>query len=308
MISINDVLSGTNVKEIKSVLNKKENEVDCYNFLNGHFCFLPIKYCSEEKELDKNPVKVIGSILHDVDGSKGMKTLYTPEAVIILYELLWNNVLNTKKPIEITKGKKLFSGIVNYFYEMRWKDDITCKVSGDLLNSFPKQKTIEILYPNLHEIPFQLKLFARLCYTLGNFMPVPCLGRAKNSMNSIHSYFKYGEGFLERIDYFLYDIVNYNESKYKESYNKFKWYINDGYIEMNYLNDYIDNNSIFDLATKHDKIKSRGSLEKITNETINTYIENVNARIIARGNRMLEKLKMNYTDKDILIMFTNDWE
>ena len=297
--NIENILSGTNVSEIKRVLS--ENEKDSYNFLIRHFCFLPSKYCSEEINSDENPVKAIMSISSDVDGSRGMETSVTPESVITLYQLLWSNVLYTEEPVKLVGGKQ--SNGVEYFkYDMKWKDGINGKVSGDILNSFPKQNTRNRLCINLDDVNF--RLFARLSYTLGNFMPVPCLGSAKKSMNSIHSYFKYGNGFLERMDYFLYDILNYNESKYKENYNEFGEYIKNNYIEINYLNDYIENNSIFDLATEQDKIKNRLTIKKITDKTIDIYINNVNARIIARGNRMLEELKNNYSDK--LGMFTND--
>ncbi|MBZ9623653.1 hypothetical protein G9F71_012405 [Clostridium sp. FP2] len=197
--NIADILSGTNVSEIKRVLS--ENEEDSYNFLIRHFCFLPSKYCSEEINSDENPVDAIMRISGDVDGSRGMKTSVTPEAVITLYQLLWSNVLDTKEPIKL-KGRKPSNGVENFYYEMKWKNGINGKVSGDILNSFPKQVTRNCLCLNLHDGNFQLKLFARLCYTLGNFMPVPCMGRGKNSMNIIHSYFKLGAGRYERMDFF----------------------------------------------------------------------------------------------------------
>ena len=88
-------------------------------------------------------------------------------------------------------------------------------------------------------------------------------------------------------------------------YKKFGNYIENDYIKRNYLNDYVENNSIFDLATNQGKIGDQGIPTKLSNENINIYILNVNARIIARGNRMLEKLNDD-SNKDELIMFTND--
>jgi hypothetical protein len=300
--NIKDVLSRANVSDIKSVLSKYKEE--SYDFLKEHFCFLPREYCLEKENIDKEPIEAIMSILHDVDGANGMKTSYTPKAVITLYKLLWNDILDTKNPIKL-KGKKPFNRVDNYFYEMKWKEGINGKVSGDILNSFPKKRTIELL-SNLDN--FQLKLFARLCYTLGNFIPVPCIGRGRNSINSIHSYFKNGDGYIERMDYFLYDIIiKKNESKYNEDYKKFGNYIENDYINKNYLNDYIENNYIFDLATEQGKIGDQETLTRLSNENINIYIMNVNARIIARGNRMLEKLS-NDANKDVLLMFTNDIE
>lgn len=303
--NIEYILSRTNVSEIKRVIS--ENEEDSYNFLIRHFCFLPSKYCSEEVDFDKNPVYAIRRISGDVDGSRGMKTSVTPKAVITLYQLLWSNVLDTKEIVKL-KGRRPFNGVDNYSYKMTWKDGINGKVSGDILNSFPKQDTINCLCLNLNDANFQLKLFARLCYTLGNFMPVPCNGRGIKSMNTIHSHFCFGAGHYERMDYFLYNILNYkNESKCAKNYNNFGEYIKKDYIKINYLNDYIENNSIFDLATKQGKIEGPHNFTRLSKENINIYIENVNARIIARGNRMLEKLKdPKNLNKDTLIMFTND--
>ncbi|MBZ9623654.1 hypothetical protein G9F71_012410 [Clostridium sp. FP2] len=58
------------------------------------------------------------------------------------------------------------------------------------------------------------------------------------------------------------------------------------------------------MATKQEKIENRQNLTILSKENKNIYIENVNARIIARGNRMLEKLKNKYTGN--LEIFTND--
>lgn len=300
--NISNILSGTNISEIKRVLS--ENENDSYDFLIKRFCFLPRKYCLENIDYDKNPVDAIMRISGEVDGSRGMKTSVTPEAVITLYQLLWSNVLDTKEPVKI-KGRKPSNGVENLYYEMKWKDGINGRVSGDILNSFPKKETRYHLCQNLNDDNFQLKLFARLCYTLGNFMPVPCMGRGKKSMNSIHSYFKAGAGYFERMDIFIADIVNYkNKSKYEDDYKNFGDYIDTNYIEMNYLNDYVENDGIFDLATKQEKSKELTNPTLLSEENVKIYIENVNARIISRGNRMLDKLKNNYPIK--LEMFTDD--
>ena len=314
MENITSILSGTDVQSIANLL-KKEREFDnIYNFICKRFEYIPLKFTKMDiDEINKNPIKANQQFSVDVDGANGDTTIETPESLLEIYISVWDNILKYEKkeiPEDRPGRKPMISG-PHYKYNLAGSKDSSIQeaaVSGDVLISFPKFEIREYVSENY------IKLFARLVYTIGNFMPVPKL--EKNSLNIIHGHCCANQGLVrggyERMDCFLLDIAD-NNSRNKESYKRL---LGDGYSIENfakifYLDSYMNNiGEVLDLsAYKTNKYcKKRDELEKLNKANFQNYIINGCACIIARGNRLLEIKKIKNYKKRLVVLKEKDFQ
>lgn len=288
-----EILCGSEVEEILKVLNETifDKFEDVYSFLCEHFKYLPLEFTEskDKKCVNYNPQKANESFKGDIDGSAGDNTMNTPKDLLDIYIKAWSNVLDYNIIPILRRGRKPYVEGPHYNYNLEWDKSsmISGKVSGDVIISFPK---FEFETKELENV---IKLFARLVYTIGNFMPVPQNG-IKCSLNAIHGRARFGEGFqYERIDSFLLDI-NEAESKNKEKYKCLlgENYSLEGVCELLYLSVFLkNNNEVIDLSVKGLKkcCTEKKNLTKLTKDNLGIYILNSCACIIARGNQLLKK-------------------
>lgn len=303
MENTTSILSGTDVQSIANLLREKESELNnIYDFICERFEYIPLKFTNKDiNEINENPIEANEQFSVDVDGASGDTTIKTPETLLEIYISIWDNILEYKKePIsEHRRGRKPKVSGPHYKYNLSWRKDsnIDGDFSGDVLISFPKFEIPENVSANY------IKLFARLVYTIGNFMPAPKL-KEGNSLNKIHGHCCYDQGLVrggyERMDCFLLDIDD-NNSKNKENY---KSLLGDGYSMENFvktfhLNCYLKNGKVLDLSfpTLDKTCEDKGDLEILRPENFVNYIINGCACIIARGNRLLEVMKIKKIDK-----------
>ena len=263
--------------------NIKEYTEEAYKYICERFSFIPACYL-DSLDANINPINVVKTLKYDVDGSLGFSTNYTPDELIQIYKNCWKNVLS----IKISRKRKTK---YNY-YTAEWASKDWGKVSGDVIFSFPKEKLLDE-FERIGVKKDYLKILARLCYTIGNFIPVPKKGRGKLSANSLHSYHRsyIGGQQWERFDKYLYDsCFNINDSKYKEYYNNFGKYYNELLYNENYFHDcIIKNNKIIDLVTL--KVCDDGKFSELNSkELVESYIVNICACIIIRGNKMKNEM------------------
>lgn len=286
---VEEILNSSNVYKIKKLLKMKKHHKEIYEFVTKRFHFIPIDFCNpqmEKSEVDKDPLKAIQSINNHVDGSMGDKTTVTPKELLEIYSSAWTGVIESNVE-EIKRGRKAAIPGPHFNYNLKWKkcSGICGDVSGDVLISYPK-------FAVPQSIPlFLIKLFSRLVYTVGNFMPVPKIGRGKNSLNSIHSYQKKGIRY-ERLDCFLLDLkdpnIKYNDYYCKLLGKKFSW---DTFCEYNFLSPFRFNKEVYDLSTLElSCCKNKTMLEELTMDNLEEFFWNACACIIARGNLILNKI------------------
>lgn len=281
-IENNFIYECMDIKCIAECIKKDIGRV--YEYVCNTFDYLP-EIFSSENDVNQDPINAIKTINYDVDGTKGFQTNYTPERLIYVYKKCWRSTLKIeeRKMLKRTKYK---------YYDASWRigNNNNWGVSGDILFSFPKS-----VYSEIKDIGIDcyIKLFARLCYTVGNFIPVPKTGRGKKSVNSLHSYhrsFINGKQW-ERYDKFIYDVLFNEKSDFKIAYEQFEDYFSSDFIKQNFLECLVANGCIRDLVSLEAANKN-GFTELDTKENIEAYIINMCASIIARGNNMRLYMRM----------------
>ena len=270
------------INDIEKLAQKiKNGPQEAYQYIQEKFSFVPRCFLDSLKvQWDLDPIGAINAIEFDVDGSRGFSTNYTPKELIRIYQKCWEKSLEINQ-IHCDRKTKYER------YHAQWLDKDWGEVSGDVIFSFPKDellKEIEALKVDKRYI----MLFARLCYTLGNFIPVPKKGRGKLSVNTLHSYHRsYINGKQwERFDKYIFDSCISNKSKYNEYYNKFQGYYGNFLLSKNFFDGcLVSNNNVIDLVTLNEC--NDGKFGEInTKEDIENYIINICASIIIRGNKM----------------------
>ena len=289
MENLEKVLCGEDVEEIASLLKSVEGKCfeKCYDYICNCFYYLPIEFTDNRSKefVNNDPIKANKDLKVHVDGSGGDKTTQTPEKLLEIYVELWEEYLEFERKEIPKRGRQSKIMGTKYKYNLSWnsKSNIEGAVSGDTIFSFPKNNFYNEIKG--YAADRYLKLLARLCYTIGNFIPVPKKGRGKLSVNSLHSYKRgyINNCFWERFDKFAYDVINNDEYK-----NTFGEGFITVFLEKSYLNNILlKDGEVIDLVTL--KTADNGMFEDFSKQNINSYIINVCAFIIARGNAMLKR-------------------
>lgn len=291
------ILGGTDAQSIANLLKKEGKFDNIYNFICKRFEYIPLKFANKDIDwINKNPIEANQQFSVDVDGANGDTTIETPESLLEIYISVWDNILKYEKkeiPEDRPGRKPMISG-PHYKYNLSWREDSNIRgdFAGDVLISFPKFEIPENVSANY------IKLFARLVYTIGNFMPAPKKGSGC-SLNCIHgrcSANKYLNGRkYERMDCYLLDMAD-SSSNNKERYEDLlgNEYSMENFVKNFYLNCYLKNGKVLDLSfpTLDKTCEDKGDLEILRPENFVNYIINGCACIIARGNRLLEVIEI----------------
>ena len=209
------------------------------------------------------------------------------------------------------------SNIARAIYVAIWADKLPmlslenigsgCLYRGDTLNTFNTLFSENLRglykYTNDEKIVSKVENFRKICYSIGNFLPLPnksILSQTINTYRGINSWHDYQDKFLLELqkclnnennkDDFLFELIKENSFYFDYINNSFE-----NYIKINFLEDYIENNEVKNLFSPYfyhwmnKNITEENKIEYVA--FVENYIDITTNIIINRAKKIVKKLK-----------------